>query len=331
MYLRSNYRSPIERVQTHEAAYIAEVVSGGHISPELLAKRQGRSLSDLLIICGYIGGDAKYSPWFNSHSVQSLEARLKAVHKLMAKYKLGELEVIQLLTRLRCDSYSIPARLSPEFTRQYVLNNIERLPIFSIAYKEVKSTTCVTHQEYLEVLTNWIMKLIPYKNHEQFLLDLDNYAEMEGKPKKDKIGKAIYQYDIDEARRQQKIAKAKAEAEKRKREAELEDQRLNALALQQRPNAGLKKPLQKFGDTELQLRARMVNDYGYIMPADLSIEGGERDCIYYDDNTERRPKLEARAIKEFKYYIIRYEDAHPDMSNKMSSLRRVERGMDSWR
>lgn len=63
-------------------------------------------------------------------------------------------------------------------------------------------------------------------------------------------------------------------------------------------------PLKPFTTAEIRRRHRAIAS-GYYVSSDLSEAGGERYCIYYDDETIRRPRFESHC-KQAGFQIKRW-------------------------
>ena len=108
-----------------------------------------------------------------------------------------------------------------------------------------------------------------------------------------------------------------AEARKQKK-LEAEDAAYAAECLKRFPHERKREPI-PFTKEQEDVRIAMYKR-GYIIADGEELLTDNRTNVYWDADTKRSDKLEARAISA-KLSVIKYSDMFPDMSNKMSSCK----------
>ena len=109
----------------------------------------------------------------------------------------------------------------------------------------------------------------------------------------------------------------RAEARKQKK-LEAEDAAYAAECLKRFPHERKREPI-PFTKEQEDVRIAMYKR-GYIIADGEELLTDNRTNVYWDADTKRSDKLEARAISA-KLSVIKYSDMFPDMSNKMSSCK----------
>lgn len=135
------------------------------------------------------------------------------------------------------------------------------------------------------------------------------------KSEEDKEKQILSAYD--EMLKKEERDRKRAEARKQKK-LEAEDAAYAAECLKRFPEDRKRKPI-PFTKEQEDVRIAMYKR-GYIIADGEELLTDNRTNVYWDADTKRSDKLEARAISA-KLSVIKYSDMFPDMSNKMSSCK----------
>lgn len=127
---------------------------------------------------------------------------------------------------------------------------------------------------------------------------------------------SLYDQMMKEEEKERK-KRERAEARKQKK-LEAEDAAYAAECLKRFPHERKREPIPFIKEQE-DVRIAMYKR-GYIIADGEELLTDNRTNIYWDADTKRSDKLEARAISA-KLSVIKYSDMFPDMSNKMSSCK----------
>ena len=127
---------------------------------------------------------------------------------------------------------------------------------------------------------------------------------------------SLYDQMMKEEEKERK-KRERAEARKQKK-LEAEDAAYAAECLKRFPHERKREPI-PFTKEQEDVRIAMYKR-GYIIADGEELLTDNRTNVYWDADTKRSDKLEARAISA-KLSVIKYSDMFPDMSNKMSSCK----------
>lgn len=143
-------------------------------------------------------------------------------------------------------------------------------------------------------------------------------AELEERMEEMKRQDCIAAYNeamaIEHMERKKKEMKELREKEK----LEVQDKAYAAECLKRFPKERKREPI-PFTKAQESVRKKMWNR-DYLLPDDEELLTDNRTNVYWDDETNRSPKLEDDAIAAG-LSVIRYEDMFPDMGNEMSSCK----------
>ena len=126
----------------------------------------------------------------------------------------------------------------------------------------------------------------------------------------------FYNDMMKEAEKERKKKERAAERERKK--ADKEDAAYAAECLKRFPHERKREPI-PFTKEQEDVRIAMYKR-GYILADGEELLTDNRTNVYWDADTKRSNKLEARAIAA-KLSVIKYSDMFPDMSNRMSSCK----------
>ena len=143
-------------------------------------------------------------------------------------------------------------------------------------------------------------------------------AELEERMEEIKRQECIAAYNEAMAKEHMERQKREQKELQKQQKLDAEDAAYAAECLKRFPEDRKRKPI-PFTTAQEAVRKKMWNR-DYLLPDDDELLTDNRTNVYWDEETNRSPKLESDAI-EAGLSVIRYEDMFPDMGNEMSSCR----------
>lgn len=143
-------------------------------------------------------------------------------------------------------------------------------------------------------------------------------AELEERMEEMKRQNCIAAYNEAMAEEHMERKKKELKELREKEKLEVQDKAYAAECLKRFPKDRKRQPI-PFTKAQESVRKKMWNR-DYLLPDDEELLTDNRTNVYWDEETNRSPKLEDDAIAAG-LSVIRYEDMFPDMGNEMSSCK----------
>ena len=143
-------------------------------------------------------------------------------------------------------------------------------------------------------------------------------AELEERMEDIKRQECIAAFNESMAKEHMELQKREQKELQKQKKLDEEDAAYTAECLKRFPEDRKRKPI-PFTHAQEAVRKKMWNR-DYLLPDDEELLTDNRTNVYWDEETNRSPKLENDAIAAG-LSVIRYEDMFPDMGNEMSSCK----------
>ena len=157
-----------------------------------------------------------------------------------------------------------------------------------------------------------------HKSLEKELEKRRKIAELEERMEEIKRQECIAKYNEDMAKEHMERQKREQKELEKQKKIDAEDAAYAAECLKRFPEDRKRKPI-PFTQAQEAVRKKMWNR-DYLLPDDEELLTDNRTNVYWDEETNRSPKLENDAIAAG-LSVIRYEDMFPEMGNEMSSCK----------
>ena len=143
-------------------------------------------------------------------------------------------------------------------------------------------------------------------------------AELEERMEEMRRQNCISAYNEAMAEEHMERKKKELKELREKEKLEVQDKAYAAECLKRFPKDRKRQPI-PFTKAQESVRKKMWNR-DYLLPDDEELLTDNRTNVYWDEETNRSPKLEDDAIAAG-LSVIRYEDMFPDMGNELSSCK----------